>query len=193
MVFSANACTLLQIPVSAGGVLFQDNFSRPDSGWDQYWDGTYRADYVDAGYHILVSRPNTDAWATPNLQFQDVRIEVDAAKVAGPDDNAFGVLCRYQGPLDYYGYAGIGINKAGQRRLLSGESMLPSQAVVRGEATNHIRADCVGYLLALYVNGVSVARVRAAEWPSGDVGLIAGTYDEAGTEIRFDNFSIIQP
>ncbi len=71
--------------------------------------------------------------------------------------------------------------------------MLPSQAVVRGEATNHIRADCVGYLLALYVNGVSVARVRAAEWPSGDVGLIAGTYDEAGTEIRFDNFSIIQP
>ncbi len=194
------ACRWLEISVPPGEVLFQDNFSHSASGWDRYQDATYVADYVDDGYHIRVSQPDTDAWSTPNLEFDNVRIEVDAAKVAGPDDNVYGILCRYQGPEDYYffmissdGYAGIGVNKDGRRQLLSGDSMLPSEAVRRGEAPNHLRADCIGYVLALYVNGVQIAEVRAAEWSRGDVGIIAGTYETPGAEIRFDNFSVVQP
>lgn len=193
-------CAALQIPTRPGQVLFQDDFSRPISGWDRYADSTYRADYAQGGYEIEVRQPNTDAWANPGLNFSDVRLEVEATKVDGPDDNLFGLLCRYQDPANFYffvassdGYVGIGVSKSGRRRLLTGESLLPSPAVLIGQATNYLGAECVGYDLRFFVNGVPVAEARAAEWPEGDVGLIAGTYDEPGARIRFDNFSVLRP
>ncbi|MCH7610629.1 MAG: hypothetical protein J4N76_03185 [Chloroflexi bacterium] len=191
------ACSVTADP---GEVVFQDDFSRPVSGWDRYNDPTYSSDYYEGGYRIHVLEPNTDAWASPRLDLADVQIEVDATKLGGPDDNVFGVLCRYKDSRNFYfflvssdGYTGIGVYKDGRRRLLTDDSLLPSEAVNRGNALNHIRADCDGYQLRLHVNGILVAEAQAAEWPRGDVGLIAGTYDQAGTEILFDNFSVLQP
>ena len=191
------ACSVTADP---GEVVFQDDFSRPVSGWDRYNDPTYSSDYYEGGYRIHVLEPNTDAWASPRLDLADVQIEVDATKLGGPDDNVFGVLCRYKDSRNFYfflvssdGYTGIGVYKDGRRRLLTDDSLLPSEAVNRGNALNHIRADCDGYQLRLLVNGILVAEAQAAEWPRGDVGLIAGTYDQAGTEILFDNFSVLQP
>jgi hypothetical protein len=193
-------CDIFQIPVEPGSVLFQDDFSRSSSGWDRYRDEVYLTDYYNGGYRILVQTPDTDAWANPGLVLDDVQIEVDATKLAGPDDNIFGVLCRYQDSRNYYyflissdGYAGIGIFKDGRRQLLTGENLLPSMNIASGEATNHIRADCDGYRLRLMVNGALVYEAQAAEWSGGDVGLIAGTYGQGGTDILFDNFSVILP
>jgi hypothetical protein len=185
---------------SPGEVVFQDDFSRPVSGWDRYYDATYSSDYHDGGYRIHVLEPNTDAWAIPHLDLADVQIEVDATRLGGPEDNIYGVLCRYKDARNFYfflvssdGYSGIGVYKDGRRRLLTDESLLPSEAVNRGNLPNHIRADCNEYQLRLFVNGILVAETQAAEWPSGDVGLIAGSYDQAGTEIIFDNFTVLQP
>lgn len=193
-------CASLGAGLDPGQVIFQDDFSRPTSGWDRYHDTTYLSDYSDGAYRIHVLTPNTDAWANPDLNLSDVRIEVDASKAAGPDNNVFGVLCRYQDSRNFYfflassdGYAGIGVYKDGRRRLLSDKSLLPSPAVHRGQGSNHLRADCVGYRLTLYVNGQLVAESQAAEWPSGDIGLIAGTYDLPGADVVFDNFSVLQP
>jgi hypothetical protein len=83
------------------------------------------------------------------------------------------------------------VYKDGRRRLLTDESLLPHAAVARGAATNHLRADCIGFRLEFYVNGQWVAGAAAAEWPAGDLGLIAGTYGLGGTEILFDNFSVL--
>jgi hypothetical protein len=198
--FLAAGCALYQFPIQPGDVLFQDDFDRPDSGWDRYHDATYSADYVNGAYRVHILTPDTDAWANPRLRFGDVRIEVDATKWGGPDDNIFGVLCRYQDVRNFYyflvssdGYAGIGAYKEGRRKLLTGESLLPSPAVAQGDTGNHLRADCLGFKLDFYVNGFLVAQAQAAEWMEGDVGLLAGTYTEPGTEILFDNFSVRQP
>ncbi len=59
--------------------------------------------------------------------------------------------------------------------------------------SNHIRADCIGRRLRLSVNGQFVAEASAAEWQRGDVGLIAGSYALPGTEVLFDNFSVLRP
>lgn len=194
------ACNLQTPPAVSGDVLFQDDFSRTFSGWDRYHDDVYSADYVPGGYRIQVFAPQTDAWANPGLELSDVRIEFDATKQSGPDDNTFGVLCRYQDARNFYfflvssdGYTGIGISIEGRRMLLSGDTMYPSGAVLLGNTTNHIRADCIGFQLALYVNGVLVAQTQSSQWTGGDVGLTAGTYDEPGVDILFSNFSVIQP
>lgn len=193
-------CGLIEPQVTPGQVLFQDDFSDAVSGWDRYGDETYSSNYEQSGYVIEILQPDTDAWANPRLDLADVRVEVDATKIDGPNDNLLGVLCRYQDPQNFYfflissdGYAGIGVYKEGRRRLLTGDTLMPTSHVAQGAATNHLRADCVGFRLSLYINGVRVADAQAAEWPSGDVGLIAGTYSQPGTQILFDNFSVLLP
>src|SRR3990172_6644408 len=148
---AGSACNYQSPPPMPGDVLFQDDFSRPISGWDRYHDDVYSADYAEGGYRIQIFAPETDAWANPGLNLADVRIELDATKRGGPDDNTFGVLCRYQDPRNFYffllssdGYTGIGINIEGTRFLLSGDTMFPSGAVLQGDVTNHIRVECVG-------------------------------------------------
>jgi len=197
---SVLSCAYFQLPVQPGDVLFQDDFSLDSSGWDRYQDSTSSAGYESGQYRITVTVPQTDAWANPRLQFQDVRIEVEASKLGGPDDNVFGVLCRYQDPRNFYfllissdGYVGVGAYKDGRRKLLSNDSLLPSPAVIQGAATNFLRADCIGYKLDLYVNSFLVSQAQAAEWMEGDVGLLAGTYGQGGTDIGFDNFTVTQP
>lgn len=193
-------CGMFGLPTDSGAILFQDAFADPNSGWDRYEDSTYVSDYFDGRYIIGVFAPDTDAWANPGLDFGDVRIEVEARKDAGPEDNAYGLLCRYQDLRNFYfflissdGYAGIGISKEGRRKLISGDTMLPSETVITGEATNVMRVECDEYNLRLFVNGELAVEAQAAEWSSGDVGLIAGTYAAPGVVVSFDNFSVRNP
>jgi hypothetical protein len=51
----------------------------------------------------------------------------------------------------------------------------------------------MGDHLALHVNGELVADVRDGTFTSGDVGLIAGTFEEGGVEIHFDDFLVFEP
>jgi hypothetical protein len=73
------------------------------------------------------------------------------------------------------------------------DALQPSKAIRLGTALNRLRADCVADRLTLYVNGEKLVEVQDTEFASGDVGLIAGTYQSAGTDIRFDNFIVYQP
>jgi hypothetical protein len=193
-------CIWLYPPAGPGEVLFQDDFSLTSSGWDRYQDDIYRADYQDGEYRIEIFSPETIAWSLPKLSFQDVWISVEAVRVKGPEDNAFGVICRYENPSNFIfflissdGYAGIGRYINGEKTLLSDESLLPTDAVRSGGEGNFIQAECIGDRLTLFVNNSRVAEAVVESIRSGDVGLIAGTYADPDVEIRFDNFSTVQP
>ena len=184
-------------------VLFQDDFSNPDSGWDQAQSDYGSTNYSNGSYLIDVAKANIYIFANPAQLFQnDVRIEVDAVKTSGTVDNAFGVLCRYQDPDNYYfleissdGYAGIGINNAGVKTLLSSSdnNMVPDSSINQGDASNHLRVDCIGSTLSLYVNGTQAVSVTDSSFTGGDIGLIAETFSVAGTEIQFDNLFVYKP
>lgn len=195
-----SACTTLTPKVNPGEVLFQDDFSRPSSGWDRYEDETYKSDYEDEMYSIEIQQRNTEAWALPGLSFEDVIINVESSKVAGPDDNVYGVICRYQDSENFTfflissdGYTGIGAYVDGEKELLSHPTLLPSDAVKTGGGSNYMRAECVGEQLRLMVNNQLVAQASTQKVIIGDVGLIAGSYKKSGVKIRFDNFSTVQP
>lgn len=187
-------------------VLFQDDFSNPSSGWDQYSDADGSTDYDNGAYRIRVNKVQYTYWANPGQETLpgDVRVEVDATKAGGPDSNDFGVICRYHqgdGTADFYqfvttsdGYAGIVIVMANKQTVLSKDGLLqPYDAIRQGEATNHITAECIGSTLTLYVNGVQVDSVTDTTLTGGDVGLIAGSYEEGGVDILFDNFVVTRP
>lgn len=192
-------CGVLNLPSAPGSVLFQDDFARSSSGWDRRHTPSYSTEYVDGRYRIAVYQPNTDAWGNPGIHVADVRIEVDVHQMGGPDDNLFGVICRYQDAGNFYflitstdGFSGIGEYINGQRRLLSGDAMLPIPGVAAGLPEHHLRAECNGSQLSLYVDNILASQAPAAEWAAGDVGLMSGTYPQPGTDIAFDNFSVLQ-
>lgn len=201
------ACNLSQLsqlfgeyPQIPGALLYQDGFSDPSSGWDRVQSPEGMTDYEYDKYRIVVNASNADYWANPGLYFQDVQIDVDAIKDAGPDDNDFGVLCRYQDTENFYfmiissdGYYGIGMVVDGHQKLLEPPQMYHSEAINTGRSLNHIEAVCQGSRLALTVNGQFIAETFDATFSDGDIGLIVGSFDEPGVDVWFDNLSVKVP
>jgi hypothetical protein len=193
--------TATNITTTNQKLLFFDDFSDPNSGWDRADVADYYADYYNDSYRIVVYSDMSDSWANPaGNEFTDVSIEVDATKNAGPDDNDFGVICRYQGMDQFYyavissdGYYGISKVTSDSSTLLGAAEMQYSDYIYQGDATNQIRFDCTGDMLTLYANGQQLDQQIDSEYISGNVGLIAGTYDTPGTDILFDNFSVFHP
>jgi hypothetical protein len=188
-------------------VLFQDDFSDSSSGWDQISDTDGLTDYENGAYRIYIDNPEFTFWANPGIGDtlpNDVRVEVDATKIGGPDFNDFGVVCRHSGSgsiASFYefvitsdGYAGIVLVTDSSQEVISTDGKLqPFDAVRQGGVTNHIQAECFGSLLTLYVNGVVLTSVSDSSLTNGDVGLLASSYDEGGVDIRFDNFLVTVP
>jgi hypothetical protein len=186
--------------VSSGGILFKDDFSDPNSGWMQGEDKFGKTEYSDGSFRIFVNSDVTGKISIPRLLFTDVIIEVDASKVAGPDNNDYGVICRYQDENNFYffeissdGYFSIGKYKDDQLMLIGMEQMQTSDFIRQGQATNRIRAACIGSSLSLSVNGHLLVEVEDGDYTVGDVGLLAGTFETPGVDILFDNFKVFKP
>jgi len=194
----------VQATPTTSNVLFHDDFSDPSSGWDHSSTDNGTADYANGGYEIHITATSLYKWSNPGKGFQnDVRIEVDATKVGGPDDNAFGVICRYQDENNFYkfyltsdGYAGIIKETDGNPTVISSADgkMPPVKGINQGASTNHLRADCIGDTFALYANGTQVATATdSSSFQGGDVGMVAATYSTGGTDILFKNFYVYAP
>ncbi len=188
------------LDVPSGTLLFADDFSSPTTGWErtQYGqDGIM--DYDGGGYRILVNAPQANFWSTPHKDFADVRLEVDAGKLGGPDENRIGLICRSDGASYYFfiigsdGYYGIGLFKDKQATLLGQSTMQPNSAINQGAAVNHLRFDCVGSELNAYANDVRLSQVQDSTLRHGDVGLLAGAFDQPGVDVVFDNFAVLKP
>lgn len=185
--------------VPSGSVLFQDDFSSNASGWDRIKHDGGIMDYDGGGYRVLVSAAEANLWSTPGRRFADARIEVDAGKLGGPDANRIGLICRLTGARYYFfiigsdGYYGLGIFTDGTAALLGQSSMQATDVINTGAAINHLRLDCEGSQLTGYVNGTQVASVRDDSLRDGEIGLVAGAFENAGADIVFDNFVVMQP
>jgi len=181
-----------------GDILYQELFADNTSGWDRVLNDGGIMDYDSGGYRMLIREPKVNYWSTPGKIFGDMRVEADATKLNGPDENRVGLICRYQGG-DYYffiistdGFYGIGKFIGGQSILLGQESMVPSD-IIQADGINHLRADCIGNTLTFYVNFTQLTSVQDSDFPNGDVGLVAGTFNEPGVDVLFQNFVVIQP
>lgn len=197
-------CTALsaspQASIAPGTVLYSDDFSKPPSGWGIWNQDGASVAYYNGGLRILINDVQYDFWSVAGQKFADAVIEVDATKLDGPDDNDFGIICRYQDKDNFYmlvsssdGYYGIAKMKAGQYSMIGSDQLQYSDLIANGQATNHLRADCVGQALRLTVNGELLMEAQDADFTSGDVGVLAGAYDTQGVDVLFDNFVVKKP
>jgi hypothetical protein len=121
------------------------------------------------------------------------------SKLGGPDDNSFGVICRYHDAENFYaflvssdGYYGIIKVKDGNYALLSGKNMDFNSGIVRGRGTNRVLGVCSEDELGLFVNGSLLTIVQDSDFTEGQIGLISGSNATSGTDILFDNLILYQ-
>lgn len=201
LVIALQACSSADSRSVGKKVLFSDNFSDTSKKWDSITTDSGSTDYYNGAYRILLNIIDAKAWAKPeNESFTDARIEVNATKNGGPDNNDFGIICRYLDSNQFYyavissdGYYGIMKMTGGGSQLIGEKSMLESKTILNGAVTNHIRFDCVGTTLTLFINGSQVDQQTDTDYTTGNVGLLAGSFDTPGTDILFDNFFVYKP
>jgi len=183
-----------------GDVLFSDDFSTRENSWTHLVNDGGVMDYNAGGFRFYIREPNLNYWTTAGQSFKDVRIEVDALQYSGPEENRLGVMCRYRDDNNYYffvistdGYYAIGKLKEGVQSLLGQNAMRYASAIQTGVSINHLRAECQGSTLRLYINDSPVALVDDLDFVEGDVGLLAGTFDKGELDVLFDDFQVLQP
>ena len=200
---SQNTAATVSAKVSTREPIFQDDFSGKSGGWDSLTDEYGTTDYSDGKYLISVAGSNSFLFSTPGAlsDSKDVRIEVDILK---SDDiqHDMGIICRYQDSGNFYylvvssdGYFAIGKFKNGTEQLIGAKDMQQDKAGVinTGAADNHLRGDCVGNTLTLYANGSRLFQVKDSDFSKGNVGLIAGSYDDTPISVYFDNLDVTKP
>jgi hypothetical protein len=197
-----SACAPAVSPIvsaaESGDVLYEEEFEDNTTGWARISNENGIMDYDGGGYRILVRQPKLNFWSTPEKNFGDVRVEADVIKLNGPDENRMGLMCRYQSGNYYFfiisndGYYVIG-KFIGGMTLLLGQSEMQASDTIQTGTMNHLRADCIGNTLTFYINFTQVATATDADFPTGDVGVLAGAFAEPGVDVLFDHFVVIQP
>jgi hypothetical protein len=134
-------------------------------------------------------------------EYTDFIMEVDAKQVSGPDNNAYGVIIRYGIESDdfyafiisgdgYYAFTVDGAKHADPEFLVD---WTESPAINKGTQTNHIKIAAVGPSIKYYINDQLLGEVQDSRLATGTIGFFAGTVDEGGVQIAFDNLKISKP
>jgi hypothetical protein len=159
--------------------------------------------FVENGqFHMRVLTPLFVAWTKcTQVEFSDFILDVDATQISGPDNNSYGVIFRYG--LDakefytflisgdgFYVFTVDGADRD-EPELLVDWTELP--AINKGAQTNHIKVIAVGENMKYYVNDQILGEVQDARFGTGVVGFFAGSLDEGGVQVSFDNLVISQP
>lgn len=213
-IFLLTACDSVSVPIpfadggpaacDSGSALFADDFSgEQDCGWVEYNRGGAVVAVEDGQMKISTSSPGEIWWTNPERSFDDVIINVRASQVSGVDDNAYGVICRYQDDQHFYlflisgdGYYAIGKYSGTDVPIVyltpDGQYQ-PSDLINQGIASNDIQASCIGNQLSLAVNGEPLLTVTDPEFKSGDVGMAASALQQGTVEISFDDIRVFAP
>jgi len=178
---------------------FMDDFSDHSNGWHLFAEPSGVIQYDGNSLRAYLPVNDMEVITTPGISLRNSVVDVDAEKVSGPDNNYFGVVCRYQDADNYYGfiisadgYFAIIKNIAGNRTILSDGTLQPAQSIYQGIATNHLKSICQERTLKWVVNGETLAEVQDVDLIYGQVGLIAGAIDEPGVDIRYNRFIVIK-
>ncbi|MCP5099193.1 MAG: hypothetical protein GY943_26875 [Chloroflexi bacterium] len=186
------------------GSLLKDDFGGDQlCGWVEYNRSGTVVGINEGVMQISTSQSGQISWTNPGRQLDDVIVSVQARQVSGPDNNAYGVICRYQNEENFYlflisgdGYYMIGKYQSGNSQIqyLTGEGeFVFSETINQGVATNQIRASCIGDQLSLSVNGIPLISVTDPTFVTGDVGLGASTFVQGTAVVHFDDLLAIAP
>ncbi len=148
-------------PAAVPGVLYEADFEDETqlADWELFNDGVVSARGEGGQLVVSVSAPvDRGTWSGLNYTFEDFVLEVDATKLAGPDDNGIFVMFRLVDNDNYNrfdissdGYYSLSMARNGLLQVVS--DWRSSPAIATGAATNRIRVEAIGDTFRFAVNG----------------------------------------
>ena len=198
------AITSTSIPTSEPepqeGLLYSDDFTKTDSGWNQIaFDNSYIGYHEPGYYHVEVHTPHADELVPiPGQSFTDFTAEAevfaDADLSIAEGDFSYGLVFRRSGNL-YYAFT---ISPMTKNWLVTKNSQSGSEILQEGNeeaiqgvgVANILRIDARGEAFTFHINGEPVARLRDDAYTHGEVGFYVQTFDNSKAHIHFDTITI---
>jgi hypothetical protein len=187
-------------PGGPGRILLRDDFSDPNSGWNQGSDpANWRLSYEGGEYVAIKMAGSYGAWVMGGHtrgSFRDFQIEVDARLAEATPGAYLFVAFRSQDLNNWYSFAVNPINRLfGLYRGVSGNSTpiiteRSAPAINGGTARNRLAVRARGPEIVLLVNGQEVGRTRDDTRLEGSFGLGAGSTSGGRSEARFSNLIV---
>jgi hypothetical protein len=192
---------LLAIFTACGGTqTYEETFDEPGS-WRVESGGDVVGEVRDGVYNFNVTAEDLTIWTTAGQEFSDGIYSVEATQVAGPDNNAYGLLFRVDDENDDFyafqisgdGFVWIGRYRDGgaaEAEPIVNDWWFESPVINQSNATNKLSVQAEGQNLIFFVNDQEVGRVTDDAFSSGDIGLMVRTLGVGGVQVQFDNVSV---
>lgn len=179
-----------------------DHFRQDEGRWNVESDQDLARFYQASTLHINVLAPQTVGWSVADLVADDFYLEVDAFHIDGPLDNEYGVLFRYVDAKNFYRFGASHDGYYSLQMMVDGEwvdlvEWTKSDLLRTGEgAGNTLGVWAEGEQITILLNGEALATVTDSTFRSGQIALMAGTFEEGDVEVAFDDlflWSLAEP
>ena len=179
-------------------VFFFDDFSDPDSGWDNGLDtGSVVYSYQSGEYQIFIRDTFWWGGAVPPLaDIADYSVEAEMRLHSG-SSAFYGLIFERVDWNHYYLFA---VSPDSQEYVVLRHdpawnvlvTFTHSPAIHSGTAANHLRVERVGEKIDVFVNGVFLASVNDSTYygSSDEAGLFGQSGGDVPVRMRYDNFKI---
>jgi len=194
------AAVPIKVPALPKGVLYQDDFTDPKSGWPALEFGNYYVGYHEPNhYHVEVHAPNDrEIVPVPKKSFGDFTVEtkvlVSSSNTAQTGDFRYGLVFRRSGN-QYYAFVisprtktwyvlkssptGLAVLKQGTNDSIQGL-----------QADDILRVDAKGSDFIFHINDQPVGQVSDSDYANGEVGFYVETFDSPRVHIHYGNITI---
>ncbi len=124
--------------------------------------------------------------------------EVEVTQLAGSTNAGYGLLFRLQDTESFYrfnitgnGYYMVEKRSAGGNWVRLTNDWQQTSLLLTGlNNRNLLRVEARGTSLGFSINGFEVFSINDGDYVSGGIALNAGTFDQGGLVVAFDNFSL---
>jgi len=186
-------------------VIFEDDLSNPNSGWDTGIFQDYEIAYTHGGLYIKVDKADSAGLSINNniAELDDFVIETDVKWLTeqSVQSGYYAIDVRKSDGYNCYRFGvNIGDNICWIGKQINGELsnvevVSYSTATNRGTAVNRMKITCQGANLKFYINDTLLANSTDYSLKKGKIALRVGRYKDTyhGVEALFDNFKVSIP
>jgi hypothetical protein len=183
-----------QIPTPMPVVLYSDDFSNNQSGWQQ--SDSEGIKWMYSGGQYVLSDAWGWLWSCANRNFSNAVLTVDLINISGDTEKTGSLInWRYnkidgQYTLRLTGDGYVTIEKVANTEWQKLYEKTDNTAINKGQQINHIAISFDGDTSVIYANDKYITTIKDSLFMSGDICLGAFSTDRNPVEVSYDNLII---
>ena len=177
---------------------FQDDFSKDLGVWQTFVEAKAAIAIVDGHLSITVKEPFTVSLSIAAINLNDFDLSVVTTQTSVGTANGYGVIFRYIDDKNFYrfdigGDSQWAVSRRMREQWIHLSELKSSSAIKPSPTPNTLRIVAHGDAFEFYTNGILLGKINDSNLAIGRIGLFASTFDDAKTQVMFDNVKVVKP